>query len=176
MCVSKKVLENVTFTSWLSTVQTNELENMLNEENYLEKVVRDTLLNGFVKDTFLDLEMKIKDRRKCIEAMAAKTLEKEHIHRSIKAEIMNLSEEGKTKIDAIKNKHAELRCKLNGILQTFQRTLEESHVRVEEILQTFLQGGIYSHDFSDKFVFLKTKFCLKEVKTDKFKILFQARF
>lgn len=119
--------------------------------------------------------MKINDQRKFNIEMANENIEKKHVYEARKAEVMSLYEAGKTKFETIEKKRAELKSKLNGVLQTFQKTLEESRKDLEETIQNLLQGKIDSNDFAEKFINLKTEYCLKEVKTDKLKILLQAR-
>lgn len=175
MSAEEKASEKAFFKSWISTMKTSELKSILDEENSVERFVRGHFYISMAKGRFSSIDMKINDQRKLNIAMANENIEKKHVYEARKAEVMNLYEAGKTKFETIEKKRAELKSKLNGVLQSFQKTLEESHKDLEEIIQNLLQGKIDSNDFAEKFINLKTEYCLKEVKTDRLKILLQAR-
>lgn len=175
MSAEEKASEKAFFKLWISTMKTSELKSILDEENSVERFVRDRFYRSLAKGRFLSIDMKINDQRKFNIEMANENIKKKHVYDARKAEVMNLYEAGKTKFETIEKKRAELKSKLNGVLQTFQKTLEESHKDLEETVQNLLQGKIDSNDFAEKFINLKTEYCLKEVKTDKLKILLQAR-
>lgn len=176
MSDAEKESESAFFKLWISTMKTSELESVLVEENSVERFVRDHLYRTLAKGRFLPIDLKINDQKKLNVVMANENIEKKDDYEAIKAEVVSLYEAGKTNIDTIEKKHAELKSKLHGVLQTFQKTLEESHKDLEETIQYFLQGKIDSNVFAEKFINLKTEYCLKEVKTDRFKILLQVRF
>lgn len=176
MSAEEMASENALFKLLISTMKTSELESILDEENSVERFVRDHFYRSLAKDRFSPIDIKINDQRKYNVAMANENIEKKHDYEARKAEVMSLYEAGKSKIETIEKKHAELKSKVNGILHTFQKTLEESHKDLEETIQYFLHGKTDSNDFAEKFINLKTEYCLKEVKTDKLKILLQVRF
>lgn len=175
MSAEENASEKAFIKLWISTMKTSELKSILDEENSVERFVRDHFYRSLAKGRLSSIDMKINDQRKFNIAMANENIEKKHVYDARKAEVMSLYEAGKTKFETIEKKRAELKSKLNGVLQTFQKTLEESHKDLEETIQNLLQGKIDSNDFAEKFINLKTEYCLKEVKTDKLKILLQAR-
>lgn len=146
MSAAEKASEDAFFKCWISTMKTSELESILDEENSVEWFVRDNIYRHLAKSRFLPMDMKKSDQRKYNVAVANENLEKEHDYEARKAEVMSLSEAGKSKIETIEKKQAELKSKLNGILRKFQKTLEESHKDLEETIQHFLDGKINSND------------------------------